>query len=117
MNSKIFKIAMLLVVGLASCKTDEIPPGVLDKVTFAEVLVDMYVSEARLTNLPLQPDSSIKLVRPFEEAILLKKGISDSIMRITYAYYVAHPIELEEAYDIAIDTMSLREQKSKVKPK
>ena len=103
---------VLIFLLLNSCKTDERPPGVLSKEAFADFLVDMYAGEARLAGISMTPDSASKLFRPFEKRILEKKGITDSIMKITYRYYVDHPIEFEAVYDIAIDTLSLREQRA-----
>lgn len=117
MKIKTVWIALSLICGLTACKSDEKPPGVLNKEKFAEVLVEMYAGEAKFTSLPIISDSAIKLFQPFEELTLKKKGIPDSIMKITYRYYVNHPIELEAVYDIAIDTLSLREQRAGVRPK
>ena len=116
MKSKIGGIVLLLICGLSSCKTDQKPAAVLEKEKFAEVLVDMYVAEARLAGISIIPDSSSTLFRPFRESLFKKKDVTDSVMKITYRYYVDHPIELEEVYDIAIDTLSLREQRAGINP-
>jgi hypothetical protein len=35
------------------------------------------------------------------------------VLKKTYAYYLAHPAELEKIYDSVIDTLALREQRLK----
>jgi Domain of unknown function (DUF4296) len=117
MKIKIVWIAVFLVGVASSCETKKMPQGVLTKPELADYLVEMYVAEARMTGLSVMPDSSRKLFQPFEEALMKKRGISDSVMRITYRYYVNNPNELEEVYDVVIDTLSLREQKEGLKSK
>ena len=115
MKFKIVWMSVMLASLAGSCNTDKRPPGVLTKQELVDFLVEMYVAEARMAGISVVTDSSKKLFQPFEKSLLLKKGISDSIMKITYRYYIDHPIELEEVYDVVIDTLSLREQKEGVK--
>jgi hypothetical protein len=115
MKCKIVWMSVLLAFVASSCETNRKPQGVLTKQELVEFLVEMYVAEARMTGLSIVADSSKKLFHPFEEALLQKSGISDSVMKITYRYYVDHPVELEEVYDVVIDTLSLREQKEGLK--
>ena len=115
MKSKIVWIVAMMVCVFVACDSRKKPPSVLSKSELVEYLVEMYVAEARLTGLSLMSDSSKKLFQPFEYGLLEKNGISDSIMKITYRYYIDHPMELEEVYDVVIDTLSLREQKEGLK--
>jgi hypothetical protein len=115
MKIKIVWMAILLAGVASSCEQDNKPQGVLTKQELVEFLVEMYVAEARMAGISVVTDSSKKLFQPFEEALMKKKGISDSVMNITYRYYLDHPIELEEVYDVVIDTLSLREQKEGLK--
>ncbi|MEK6783245.1 MAG: DUF4296 domain-containing protein [Bacteroidota bacterium] len=105
--------AFVVVCWFSSCNLDKKPPGVLGKQELAEVLVELYAGEARMSGLAVVPDSSLKLFQPFEEELLRKRGIPDSIMKITYRYYVAHPVDLEQVYDVVIDTLTLREQRGR----
>jgi hypothetical protein len=117
MKIRIGWVMLICALGLTSCKTEKKTPGVLSKQELAEVLIGIYEGEARMVTIPVVNDSAFKLFRPFEEALLQEKGIHDSVMKITYRYYVEHPVELEQVYDIVIDTLSLREQKAGIKPK
>lgn len=109
-------LVLILIYGSGACTQNKKPNGVLDEKQLADLMVEMYTGEARMTNLSLLNDSAIKLFRPFEEALLQKKGISDSIMKVTFRYYVEHPVELERVYDVVIDSLSLREKKAGLRP-
>ena len=109
---------LTLVCGLYACQVDKKHADVLAKEELANLLVELYVGEAKMLNIVPVNDSAYKLFLPFEEALLKKNDISDSIIKTTFRYYLEHPIELEQVYDIVIDTLSLREQKaSTIKPK
>jgi hypothetical protein len=107
---------LVLICGFGACTQKRKPQGVLDEKQLADLMVEMYTGEARMSNLSLLNDSAIKLFQPFEEALLQKKGISDSIVKITFRYYVEHPVELERVYDVVIDSLSLREKKAGLRP-
>ena len=108
-------LILIVIFGLGSCNQNKKPKNVLSEQQLAEILVDIYAGEARMTNLSLVNDSAIKLFRPFEESLFQKKGIPDSIVKTTFRYYLAHPVELEQVYDVVIDTLSLREKKTGIK--
>ena len=110
-------LVLILICGLGACEPDRKPLGVLDEQQLADVLVEIYTGEARMSNLSLVNDSASKLFRPFEEALYKKKGIPDSVMKITFRYYVEHPVELERVYDVVIDSLSLREKKAGIGPR
>lgn len=118
MKIQIGCIFLIVTGGLCACQFDKKQEGVLEKEELAKVLVELYAGEARMANTVLVNDSAYKLFLPFQEALLKKNDLPDSIIKITYHYYLEHPIELEQVYDIVIDTLSLREQKAgTIKPK
>jgi hypothetical protein len=103
----------LIVFSLNACQKDKKPEGVLDQRALTKVMLDVYLAEARL-NVGLVPrDSAEKLFKPFEQKMLKSNALTDSTLRITYQYYLAHPKELEQVYDAVIDSLSLREQHAK----
>ncbi len=103
----------LIALFTGACQKEEKPEGVLDQQALTNVMLDVYLAEARL-NVGLVPhDSAEKLFKPFEEKMLKGKGLTDSTLRITYQYYLSHPKELELVYDAVIDSLSLREQHAK----
>lgn len=117
MKIRIDYLVLILICGLGACMQNKKPKGVLDEEQLADLMVEIYTGEARMTNLSLVNDSAIKLFQPFEEALFQKKGIPDSIIKVTFRYYVNHPVELERVYDVVIDTLSLREKKAGIRHK
>src|SRR5438105_14605723 len=122
LNKNFMKTAfsLLFVVSLSlfccSSKEDIERKDILTPEQLSSLLIDIYVAEAIVDNLPLAKDTSIKYFVPFEQKLLKSKNIPDSVLRKTYRYYLAHPKELENIYDVVIDSLTLREQKTDMIP-
>lgn len=108
-------ILLSLGIGLWSCgeKEDEEKRGILSQEQLSSLLIQIYLGEAVADNLPYMKDSAMKYFAPFERKLLKSKNISDSVLRKTYEYYIAHPRELEKVYDVVIDSLALKEQSVK----
>jgi hypothetical protein len=109
MMQKLLLVFLFLAWG--ACSSSKKPEGVLTQPQLSALLLDIYLAEARLEAMPVAKDSSVRFFIPFEQKLLKAKGISDSTMEQTYAYYLAHPKELEQVYDIVIDTLMVRDQR------
>jgi hypothetical protein len=107
-------IYTLLLFALAvSCQEKEKESiGILTKTELSAFLIEMYLAEARIDNIPIAKDSAIKLFLPYEEKLMKKFNLTDSTLKKTYQYYIDHPKEMEVVYDV-IDTLNLREQRVK----
>ena len=105
------KLLLVFLFLACACSSPEKPEGVLTQAQLSALFLDIYLAEARLQALPVTKDSSVRFFIPFEEKLLKAKGISDSTMKQTYSYYLAHPKELEQVYDAVIDTLVLRDQR------
>jgi hypothetical protein len=106
-------LSLVLITCIAGgCEQSKRPPGVLSREEYASLLIDVYLTEAKLSQLPIQQDSAMRLYLAYEPELLSKQGLSDSVVRLTYEYYVNHPKELEQVYAAVVDTLSLREQKA-----
>jgi len=101
---------------MAACQTNEKPKDVLTQAQLSALLVDVYLAEAKLDAIAKPKDTTIKYFLPFEEKLLRRVGISDSVLKKTYTYYLANPKELEQVYDAVIDTLTLREQRGHLAP-
>ena len=111
------KIAVVLaLVCMFSCQTKDKPKGILSQAQLSALLVDIYLAEARLDAIPKVKDSTIRYFVPFEQKLLQRHGVSDSVLKTTYDYYLANPKELEQVYDSVIDTLTLREQRANLTP-
>lgn len=109
------RIAVILVVWLAllpaSCGKrveDEAP---LTRDQMVSLMMEVYLSEARMTFIPMPRDSAYRLFLAHQDSILHKRGLTDSTLHKAYSYYINHPAELEAVYDAIIDSLSLREQR------
>ena len=107
------KILIIFILGvMLSCQTKEKPKLVLTQAQLSSLLVDVYLAEARTETIPKMRDSIIRYFLPFEQKLLQGQGISDSVLKVTYTYYMSNPKELEQVYDSVIDTLVLREQRT-----
>jgi hypothetical protein len=112
--TRYFHYAFLFLLLFTSCQTEEKKDKViLTQTQLSTFLIDMYLAEARIDNISIQKDSAIKLFLPYEEKLMKKYNLSDSVLKKTYQYYIDHPKEMEAVYDAVIDTLSLREQRVK----
>ena len=108
------KYTLVILCVFVSCQSNktENAKGVLTKQELTTFLIEMYLAEARLDNVPIGRDSAIKLFIPYEDKLMKKFNIADSTLKKTYQYYLEHPKEMEEIYDVLIDSLSLREQRT-----
>ncbi len=110
---KYVSVSVLLALSASCQKKKEETKGILTKTELATFLIDMYLAEARIDNMPIVKDSAIKLFLPYEEELMKKYKLADSTLKKTYQYYLDHPKEMEAVYDAVIDTLNLREQRGK----
>lgn len=115
---KTFSGYWIVLIGIlfGMCRQGSQPTGVLPPEEMARIMVELYLAEARLTDQMMEKDSARKYFFPFEQKLLEKYGLPDSVILKSYQYYVDHPAEFESIYDSVIDTLSLREQKARALP-
>ncbi|HTH56384.1 MAG TPA: DUF4296 domain-containing protein [Cyclobacteriaceae bacterium] len=101
---------------IVACQNDKRPKEVLTPVQLSALLVEVYLAEARMDAIAQPKDTTIKYFIPFEQSLLNRMGVPDSVLRQTYTYYLDHPKELEVVYDSVIDTLTLREQRTHIAP-
>ena len=101
---------------LFSCGGEERPADILTPEDMVNSLIELYVMEGKVSNIPANRDSVLKIFDYMEIRTFEKLGISDTVFKKSYNYYLDRPKELEEIYTILIDSLSLREQQEKVGP-
>ena len=106
----------ITLLGMTSCenKKAEAPPISRDQMV--GLMMEIYLAEARTTLMPVVKDSSYHLFIAYQDSLMQRRGVSDSLLRKAYAYYLEHPAELEGIYDTIIDSLSLREQRLREAP-
>ena len=107
---------ILLVISALSCETKRLPPGVLTKEQMTDLMIDIYLAEARTMTLAGGRDSLYKIFAHYQDSLLRVKGYPDSTVRKSYGYYLEHTDELEAIYDAIIDSLSLLEQQTRPTP-
>ena len=110
------KICLILLALLGSCSEAKQTEAVLSREQMVDIMMDIYLAEARTNLLPMDRDSAYKLFLPYQDSLMHRKGVSDSLLKKSYSYYLQRPAELEAIYDAIIDSLSLREQRSRETP-
>lgn len=77
----------------------------------ADLLLEVYLSEAIIGAAPVSRDSALKLFYPREKVILEKRGLTDSVLKVNYQYYLQRPNEMDEILGAVVDSLTLREQR------
>lgn len=112
----LIKYFLGLLIFLSGCNTGDKPDYLLSKEAMVDILVEVYLGEARLTSAGISKDSAEKLFKPYELKILKEKHIEDTVLMASYEYYLGHIEEMEEIMDAVIDTLSLKEQQIRKTP-
>ena len=112
MRHAIFSIIMLTAI---SCQNSGNEYKVMSKEAMVSYLIDLHIAEAQVQNLRLKKDSSEYIFEVYEKYLLDQNNITDTIFTISYNYYLQHPIELEEIYEVVVDSISVRQSIDEVK--
>ncbi len=107
---------LLLLLLALGCGGKPTPEGVLSKAEMSSLLVELYMAESRITLSRISRDSAYQVLKPYEDSLLSRRGITDSTLRKSYAYYLERPKVMEQILDAVIDTLSLREQRAVNQP-
>lgn len=110
-------LGIVVLMTLVQCKEGNKPAGLLNKDEMVNLLVELYLAEAKVTVAAIPRDSAFTLFRPYDESFTASRGIADSTLKMSYNYYFQRPEELEKILDAVIDTLNLREQRATDKPK
>ena len=113
-KSTIFYTFLLMIGLILGCKEKEKsiqPEGLLESETMVAILKDVYLTEARVSALTVNYDSSKQLFDLVEEDILRRYETSDSVYLMSMQYYLEHPEELRIIFEAVVDSLSLQERK------
>jgi hypothetical protein len=97
---------------LFSCEKEELPGEILTPEQMVASLTELYVMEAKVSNIPVNRDSILQIADYLETRTFDKLGIPDSVFKKSYSYYLDRPKEMENIYTVLIDSLNLREQRS-----
>ena len=116
MVGRIKYLGLAFALLFVQCDKEKKPEGLLNHEEMVNLLIEMYLAEARTSAIGVPRDSAIKLFHPHETKIITGMGLNDSLLKANYNYYLRKPEELEIIMDAVIDTLSLREQRAGEKP-
>jgi hypothetical protein len=107
-----WKFCVLILLFCISCneavKNDQ---PILTKAEMVEVLKEIYLTEQKVNRLGLPRDSAEYEFERFKRIVFEKKGVSDSVFKRSFNYYMDRPKEMEMIYTALVDSLSLLEQR------
>ena len=90
--------------------------GILSQPEMVHALMNVYITEQKVTVLSLPRDSSAVLFKKLNDRMLDSLNVQDSVLKKSYNYYLDRPLELEEIYTALVDSLNLREQRAVSRP-
>jgi hypothetical protein len=103
---------------LAACNTggeqQKPPAGLLPREKMINILIDVHIAEAIVTQRNLPADSARILFQDYKEGILKKMGVDKEAFQKSYQYYMDNVRELDAIYAIVVDSLSLRESRGQL---
>jgi hypothetical protein len=97
--------------GLAcfSCKQATTPIAVLSEDQMISILLDIQLTEGKVSSLPVTFDSSKVLYALMEKDIFFKHGVSDSVFTSSMLYYLEDAGKMDRIYARVIDSLVVLE--------
>ncbi len=102
-------VILLLAVSCRDSDTDNV--NILTQPQMVKALMEVYLSEQKINKLGLSRDSAEAEFKRFRPVIFEKVGVSDSVFKKSFDYYMDHPVEMEKIYTALVDSLSLMEQR------
>jgi len=99
-----------------SCSEGGKADDIMTKEQMVKSLMEIYLSEQKITRLALPRDSSERQFERFKQIIFERAGVSDSVFRKSFDYYMDRPKEIEMIYTALVDSLSLMEQRLESSP-
>lgn len=112
---KVFASVAFIVLA-AACGGDRKHADILSEAEMVRVLTQIYIDEEKIAKLNLRRDSADKIFKLAQPLILKKAGVTDSVFRESFNYYVDRPKQLELIFTAVVDSLNLKEQKLSVAP-
>ena len=101
-----------LLVMVTSCwDGDREAQPVLSHAEMVTTLTEIYISEQKVNRLGLPRDSAEREFERLKKSMFNKLGISDSVFKRSFDYYMDRPKEMEQIYTALVDSLSLKEQR------
>lgn len=108
-----YKCVCIVFLGLIfSCQqAEQKPKDVLTPEQMIGILAEVYITEQKIVNLALSPDSALLVFDQMQGKVFEVTGIPDTVFKKSIDYYMERPKELEQIYTGLVDSLQLREQR------
>ena len=112
----IYRFISFLFLALSlSCSSKSSPQGILDESLMVSILVEIQLSEGKVSSLPVNYDSSQVLYSLMEKDIFSKHGVTDSVFTTSMEYYLEDAEKMDRIYARVIDSLVVLENNTKPK--
>lgn len=106
----------ILILAAVACKERK-PDGILTERQMVNVMAELYLAEEKTNRLSVPYDSLKQLLPLFSARVFKKAGVSDTLFRKSFDYYMSDPSRLEDIYTALVDTLNLRSQRMRTQKK
>lgn len=89
------------------------PEGILTEKQMVSVMTELYLAEEKANKLPIPYDSLKELLPMFSAKVFEKTGVSDTLFRKSFDYYMSDPARLENIYTTLVDSLNLKAERAR----
>ena len=94
---------------MVSCQNNT-EQGVIPKDKMVDMLIDMHIYEEAINELPYEKDTLKSLFKMKELEIFESYSVTEEMYRKSYSHYFFNPKELDNIYQVVIDSLSVYQQ-------
>ena len=103
-------VVLFIFFGLWSCSNNEVPEDILNRDKFIEILVDVHVTDAMLTNQQLYDRKYAKdSTKSYYNWIYIKHKVNKEDFDKTMEFYTNHPELFNKLYDDVLNNLHKKE--------
>ena len=106
---KVFLVFIISSAMFACSEATEIPAEFIPKDKMVQVLIDVHLAESTVSSRNMPQDSAAVLYKMYENQIFQKHGVTDSLYRKSYKWYIENVEVMDDVYEEVVDSLSLRE--------
>jgi hypothetical protein len=114
------KYIFLIIVLLSACQKNggqlETPTNVLNEEQMVSFLIDLHMTEANISSMNFNRDSSMKIFNTIDESLYSKHQTSDTIVQKSLKYYAQNPEVYDRIYEAVIDSLTVIQSTGIYKP-
>lgn len=108
-------LLIVSLIALAACQSDDIsiPKDVLPKDKFAQIMIDVQLTEGLKSQYTHRKTMGSEHVRVLFDELFEKHGTSEEEFQHSFAFYREYPSLMEEIYEQVLDSLSTLEAQIK----